>query len=110
VVETSHVLLVLLDARCPPIHLPPSLRSYLQTLSPRKEVILVLTKADLVDPMALEGWKMWMKRYWQEGLDELHSGTAGSSRRQGDESKDQDAGVQVISVTSYDLDLLYAGE
>ncbi|RXK41682.1 hypothetical protein M231_00917 [Tremella mesenterica] len=64
VIEQSHILLVLLDARCPPLHLPPSLRSYLHDLQPKKEIILLLTKSDLVDPLAVKEWMVWMKEYW----------------------------------------------
>ena len=81
--ESSSILLLLLDARCVPLHCPPSLRTYLQRLTPKKEFILVLTKADLVDPTALEGWKTWIKSWW------------------GDDR------VQVVSVMSYDTDALY---
>lgn len=67
------------------MHCPPSLRAYVHGLKPRKEVILVLTKADLVDPRALEGWKAWMRDWW------------------GPE-------IQVVSVMSYDVEMLRAGE
>ncbi|WVQ95598.1 hypothetical protein IAU59_002695 [Kwoniella sp. CBS 9459] len=86
VTETSSILLLLLDSRCPPLHCPPSLRKYLQTLKPEKEIILVLTKSDLVDPAALQGWKEWVKVWWGIG------------------------GVQVVSVRSYDVDLLDGGK
>nr|XP_019051132.1 hypothetical protein I302_01581 [Kwoniella bestiolae CBS 10118]OCF30062.1 hypothetical protein I302_01581 [Kwoniella bestiolae CBS 10118] len=79
VTESSNILLLLLDSRCPLLHCPPSLRSYLQNLKPHKEIILILTKSDLVDPAALEGWKDWVRGWW--GLE----------------------GVQVVSVQSYDL-------
>lgn len=70
VVERSHVLLVLIDVRCPPIHLPPSLEDYLmrQGHSRRRRTILVLTKADLVEDAVAEEWKAWLsERYpqWQ---------------------------------------------
>jgi ethanolamine utilization protein EutP (predicted NTPase) len=86
VTESSSIILLLLDSRCPPLHAPPSLRSYIQSLKPRKEVILVLTKADLVHPEALSKWKEWIVGWW------------------GGE------GVQVVSVMSYDLELLREGE
>lgn len=81
VVEASSVILLLLDSRCPILHCPPSLRSYLQSLRPHKEVVLVLTKADLVDPSALAQWKEFIKGWWGQP-------------------------VEVASVTSYDLDYL----
>ncbi|BEI88039.1 uncharacterized protein CcaverHIS019_0107570 [Cutaneotrichosporon cavernicola] len=83
VVESSSILLLLIDSRAPPLHCPPSLRTYLRALKPRKEFVLVLTKADLVDSAALEGWRAWLKDWW------------------GGEA-------QVVSVTSYDLGLMYA--
>ncbi|WRT70647.1 uncharacterized protein IL334_007645 [Kwoniella shivajii] len=86
VTEASSILLLLLDSRCPLLHCPPSLRSYLKDLKPQKEIILVLTKSDLVDPVALEGWKSWVRSWW------------------GDE------GVQVVSVRSYDVELLADGK
>lgn len=43
----------------------------------QKEVILILTKSDLVDPAALEGWKEWTKDWWGRS-------------------------VEVVTVTSYD--------
>lgn len=84
VVESSSVILLLLDSRCPVLHCPPSLRTYLQSLKPHKEVVLVLTKADLVDPSALEQWKEWVKGWWGQP-------------------------VEVASVTSYDLEYLNGG-
>lgn len=50
------------DARCPPIHYPPSLRDYLRTgIKPRKKVLLVLTKTDLVGPIVANKWKEWLE-------------------------------------------------
>ena len=86
VTEVSSIVLLLLDSRCPPLHCPPSLRSYIQNLKPRKEVILVLTKSDLVDSEALRGWRTWLKTWW------------------GDED------VQIVAVQSYDVEMLQAGK
>ncbi|OCF54772.1 hypothetical protein L486_07908 [Kwoniella mangroviensis CBS 10435] len=86
VTESSNILLLLLDSRCPLLHCPPSLRNYLQNLKPHKEIILILTKSDLVDPAALEGWKDWVRGWWGQ------------------------EGVQVVSVRSYDVELLDNGK
>ncbi|WVQ70681.1 hypothetical protein IAR50_000203 [Cryptococcus sp. DSM 104548] len=86
VTESSQVLLLLMDTRCPPLHCPPSLRTHLQSLSPSKEIILVLTKSDLVDAKALAGWKQWVQEWWGQ------------------------EGVQVVSVRSYDIELLREGK
>lgn len=122
VTEQSQIILVMVDVRCPPVHLPASLRTYLRNLvtppsrrqkqqgqSPstdgdtdkflkppkganagRKRVILVLTKTDLVDDAATEGWKRWCKAWWKYGYGRAEDVTA-------DESDD----VRVVSVRSY---------
>jgi ribosome biogenesis GTPase A len=77
-------LLLLLDSRCPPLHCPPSLRAYIQSAKFQKEVVLILTKADLVDANALEGWKVWVKEWWGRP-------------------------VEVVTVMSYDQDILQGG-
>ncbi|TXT10992.1 hypothetical protein VHUM_01743 [Vanrija humicola] len=90
VTESSAILLLLIDSRCPPLHCPPSLRTYVKALKPRKEVILVLTKADLVDAGALAGWRTWLKDWWTEGDEPGAAST-----------------VQIVAVSSYDKALLY---
>ncbi|KAK4688597.1 large subunit GTPase 1, partial [Tremellales sp. Uapishka_1] len=86
VTESSSIIMLLLDSRCPPLHSPPSLKTYLQSLKPKKEIILVLTKADLVDADALQAWKQWVVGWWG----------------------DEDQAVQVVSVTTYETELLYS--
>ncbi|KIK96377.1 hypothetical protein PAXRUDRAFT_10847 [Paxillus rubicundulus Ve08.2h10] len=82
VTEISQILLVLLDSRCPPLHLPPSLATYLNLPNPppptvadtidktsaqstsrrsnarfnAPRVILVLTKVDISGPTRTESW------------------------------------------------------
>lgn len=97
--ETSHILLLLADARCPPLHLPTSLRSYVQALQPKKEVILVLTKSDLVEPDALEGWSKWVKIFWAQGVDFDNGGSHGNV-----------AEVQVITVQSFNPETETSGK
>ncbi|KAG6901216.1 hypothetical protein C0995_015204 [Termitomyces sp. Mi166 len=60
VTEISHILLVLLDSRCPSLHFPPSLASY---ISDRK-IILVLTKVDITGPERTLAWAQYFhKKY-----------------------------------------------
>ena len=60
--EMSDILLILIDARCPPIHYPPSLRDYLRNgIKPRKKILLVLTKTDLVGDIVARRWKAWLE-------------------------------------------------
>ncbi|KIO33823.1 hypothetical protein M407DRAFT_3835 [Tulasnella calospora MUT 4182] len=66
VTELSSILLVLLDARCPPLHYPPSLHSYLSTLRPPRKIILVLTKIDMVGPDRVDRWKAWLKTQYPD--------------------------------------------
>lgn len=62
--EVSEILLVLLDVRCPLLHLPTSLQDYVSTLKPRKKCILILTKVDLVPKALADAWKAYFeKRY-----------------------------------------------
>ena len=92
--EQSNVILVLMDIRCPPVHFPASLRAYLRDLvglqddridvitegqqqarskkpkfaqSGRKKVVLVLTKADLVEAERQQEWIAWCRRWWRYG-------------------------------------------
>jgi len=76
-----------MDARCPAVHCPPSLRDYIRSLKPRREVILILTKADLVDPDALHAWESWLKAWWKD-----------------DAPNKED--VQVVAVNSYNTSLM----
>ena len=69
----SDIILVLLDSRCPPLHLPPSLASYLSlpganpdtvsdTIGKSKmtNVILVLTKVDISGPAHAAAWSSYL--------------------------------------------------
>jgi hypothetical protein len=60
VMERSHLLLVLLDARCPLLHLPPSLVEHLRKYAAVK-TILVLTKKDIVGEKVAMAWKRWLE-------------------------------------------------
>ncbi|KAL4063002.1 P-loop containing nucleoside triphosphate hydrolase protein, partial [Scleroderma yunnanense] len=73
VTEMSDIILLLLDSRCPPLHLPPSLASYLSlpdastdnvTNATRKpkvaNVIFVLTKVDIPGPARVAAWTSYL--------------------------------------------------
>ncbi|KAG9119585.1 hypothetical protein FRC07_005333 [Ceratobasidium sp. 392] len=69
VCELSSILMLLLDARCPPLHYPPSLDAYIKSLRPARQVILVLTKVDIVGEECAEAWKKWLKdKYGGSGI------------------------------------------
>ncbi|KAG8709799.1 hypothetical protein FRC08_018044 [Ceratobasidium sp. 394] len=69
VCELSSILMLLLDARCPPLHYPPSLDAYIKSLRPARQVILVLTKVDIVGEECASAWKKWLKeRYGESGV------------------------------------------
>ncbi|KAH8930147.1 P-loop containing nucleoside triphosphate hydrolase protein [Atractiella rhizophila] len=57
VTEAAEILLVLLDVRCPLLHFPMSLQDHLRSLRPKKKVVLVLTKCDLVSEKLAEQWR-----------------------------------------------------
>ncbi|KAG9079543.1 hypothetical protein FRC06_007677, partial [Ceratobasidium sp. 370] len=69
VCELSSILMLLLDARCPPLHYPPSLDAYIKSLRPARKVILVLTKVDIVGEECAGAWKKWLReRYGESGV------------------------------------------
>ena len=53
--------MILLDSRCPLLHYPPSLASYLAGL-PNRKIILVLTKVDISGPDRANGWSDYLKK------------------------------------------------
>lgn len=65
VTEISQVLLILLDSRCPLLHYPPSLASYLAGL-PNRKIILVLTKVDISGPDRANEWSGYLKKRYPE--------------------------------------------
>lgn len=93
VTEQSNILLVLMDIRCPPVHFPASLRTYLRQQR-NKRIILVLTKVDLVSPSCVDGWKRWCREFW-------HSADGGST--------EEEYQVDVIPVESYKRESLHPG-
>lgn len=58
VTEISDIILVLLDSRCPLVHYPPSLQSYLTG----KNVILVLTKVDISGAARVAAWSNYLQQ------------------------------------------------
>lgn len=60
VTEISQILLCLLDSRCPPLHFPSSLESYLA--SRKAKIILVLTKVDIAGPERAEAWTAYLQK------------------------------------------------
>lgn len=53
--------MILLDSRCPLLHYPPSLASYLAGL-PNRKIILVLTKVDIPGPDRANAWSDYLKK------------------------------------------------
>ncbi|KAN0060379.1 hypothetical protein ACQY0O_007708 [Thecaphora frezii] len=65
VCERSDLVCVLADARCPPLHLPPSLTAFLERYM-RLKVVIVLTKADIVPAPIVNAWKAWLKHQFPQ--------------------------------------------
>jgi ribosome biogenesis GTPase A len=61
VTELSSILLVLLDSRCPPLHIPNSLHRFITGLKPTRQIIFVLTKTSVVGIECAESWKVWLE-------------------------------------------------
>lgn len=62
--ERSDILLVLVDARCPLLHLPPSLESHLRRFS-RRKVVIVLTKKDVVGEKIANAWAEYLEQKYE---------------------------------------------
>ena len=60
VTEISDIILVLLDSRCPLVHYPPCLSTYLSN----RQVILVLTKIDISGPVRAEAWTTYFRTHY----------------------------------------------
>ena len=65
VTEISQIFLILLDSRCPLLHYPPSLASYLSGL-PNRKIILVLTKVDISGSDRANAWSDYLKKRYPE--------------------------------------------
>lgn len=63
VTEISQILLILLDSRCPLLHYPPSLASYLASFQNRK-LILVLTKVDISGVDRANAWTNYINSHY----------------------------------------------
>lgn len=61
VCERSDLVCVLADARCPLLHLPPSLVGFLERYM-RLKVVIVLTKADIVPKRIVDAWQTYLKQ------------------------------------------------
>ncbi|KAI0689879.1 hypothetical protein BC835DRAFT_1282044 [Cytidiella melzeri] len=62
VMEISQIVLILLDSRCPLLHYPPSLSSFLSSsANARKRTILVLTKVDIAGSERAEAWARYLR-------------------------------------------------
>ncbi|TBU34699.1 P-loop containing nucleoside triphosphate hydrolase protein [Dichomitus squalens] len=90
VTEISQILLILLDSRCPILHFPPALPSYLSSLphASRIRTILVLTKVDISGPDRVAAWTKHLNALYPdmrivqvESYVEKHAGEGSSSGR-----------------------------
>jgi ribosome biogenesis GTPase A len=66
VIESSEILLVLLDCRCPPVHYPQSFHTYLRALKPPRKIILALTKVDVAGQARANAWEAWLKQHYDD--------------------------------------------
>ncbi|KAJ0393338.1 hypothetical protein ATCC90586_008021 [Pythium insidiosum] len=66
-IERSDVLVHLVDARCPLLHLSDQLIRYIRSAHSSKRVMILLTKADIVAAERVEKWTAYIKeRYGAE--------------------------------------------
>ncbi|CDR94517.1 GTPase subfamily protein, putative [Babesia bigemina] len=66
VIERSHILLIIIDARDPLFYRVPDLESYVKEVDSRKEMMLILNKADY---LTLELRKAWAEYFKSQGID-----------------------------------------
>ncbi|EGO31038.1 hypothetical protein SERLADRAFT_432699 [Serpula lacrymans var. lacrymans S7.9] len=64
VTEISQIILLLLDSRCPILHIPHSLTSYLTT-RPIK-LVLILTKVDIAGPKRADAWTSYLQAQYPD--------------------------------------------
>ncbi|KAF8320613.1 uncharacterized protein EI90DRAFT_3131972 [Cantharellus anzutake] len=92
VTEISSILLVLLDTRCPPLHIPPSLHNFISSLQPPKQVIFILTKIGIVGEECASAWRSWLEQRfpaYQVILTESYRQMEGEEERKGQGSRKQ---------------------
>ncbi|GFE54218.1 GTPase subfamily protein [Babesia ovis] len=66
VIERSHLLLIIVDARDPLFYRVPDLEDYVKEVDGRKEAMLVLNKAD---HLSIELRKAWAEHFKMKGVD-----------------------------------------
>ncbi|KAI1789795.1 P-loop containing nucleoside triphosphate hydrolase protein [Ganoderma leucocontextum] len=68
VTEISQIILILLDSRCPILHFPPALSSYLSSIphASRLRTILVLTKVDISGPDRATTWTTYLNALYPD--------------------------------------------
>ncbi|KAF8313837.1 P-loop containing nucleoside triphosphate hydrolase protein [Clavulina sp. PMI_390] len=90
VTEVSPILLVLLDSRCPPLHIPSSLYNHICSLKPARQIIFVLTKSGVVGNECSLAWKAWLETRFpgsQVIRTESYRQKAGEEERKGQGSR-----------------------
>lgn len=65
VLELSDILLVIVDARFPNLHFPPSIFAYVHKVI-KKKVVIVLNKIDLVESEVVLAWKLYFEEKYKE--------------------------------------------
>lgn len=68
VVDRCSVLVHLADARCPLLHLSDRLVEHILRNWPSKRVVIVLTKADLVDPRRVRAWVEYLEARYEHQI------------------------------------------
>ncbi|KAI8990480.1 P-loop containing nucleoside triphosphate hydrolase protein [Trametes punicea] len=91
VTESSQILLILLDSRCPTLHFPPALSSYLSSVSNADRIrpILVLTKVDISGPARAAAWTRYLRTLYpalrvvevESYVEKPHPNASGSRKR-----------------------------
>jgi ribosome biogenesis GTPase A len=65
VLERSRVLVHLADVRCPLLHISDRLIEHVAALQPRKALVIVLTKTDLVSDARVRAWAEYLRARYE---------------------------------------------
>ncbi|KAK1935881.1 GTPase subfamily protein [Babesia divergens] len=102
VVERSHVVLIIVDARDPLFFRVPDLEMYIKEVDERKETILVLNKADYLSVELRKEWALYFK---EQGIDFLFFSTIWG-RKHTSEPVESDSLEENTDCTVYNVDML----
>jgi len=108
VVERSHVLLLVCDARCPLYHLHPGLLAMLEVAS--RPVLLVLNKEDLTLPSATAAWREYLGQLCGPEVHVVSAQARTKPQVRGERAKENLEAARCIYSALLDVEVALPGE